>query len=225
MRGRYDKYNGNGEDVISLHCLFEQTDINPQLCYADLEEFIKRVGTKNIYWSPKIDGVRTWAIINNAGVRYFTRNGKEIFNFHIFDEALINLAGNRKPITFDCETSSKFKNVRDVMTQLRRLNNVDPSRLELYIFDIATPKKTFTQRLELLKNLFRNKRFKNVFHLEYKSFKYDPNKLSKLKDEMIAKGHEGVMLQYGDAHYSFGKRTRYCVKVKKVEGFVLIFGN
>ena len=207
--------------MIILSPLFEEStpEINPQVCQSDVDKFFNN--TKgNIYWSPKLDGVRTWAIVNrNNSVRYFSRNGKELFNFYPFSDHLIDLAKKTKlkyPVIFDCEVASESKSVREVMTQLRRLSNIDPSKLELHIFDIVISGKPFSERINILNKAFRGKKYSNVFQLRYEKSDHTLEQLNNIKIQMISKGYEGIMLHDGSAFYHFGKRSNKCCKMKEV---------
>lgn len=207
--------------MIPVHLLFEEIQVNAQTCYEDIHKFIQVTGNKDLYWSPKIDGVRCWVIIDhNGNIKYSSRNNKEFFNFSVFDKEIIELIKGsrlRLPIIFDCEAASKDKKLSQIMTQLRRINNVDASKFKLHIFNTPLIGKQFKETHDIVKKLFRGKQFKYLEYLPYYPFKYDPDTLEKLVNDQVRKGYEGVMLQFGKAPYQFGKRTKWCCKVKKMK--------
>lgn len=207
--------------MIPIYLLFEEIQVNAQVCYEDIHKFIQVTGNNDLYWSPKIDGVRCWVIIDhNGNIKYVSRNNKEFFNFSVFDKEIIELIKGsrlRLPIIFDSEAASKDKRLSQIMTQLRRINNLDASKLKLHIFNIPLVGKPFKDTHNIVKRLFQGKRFKYLEYLPYYPFKYDPDKLEKLVNEQVRKGYEGVMLQFGKAPYQFGKRTKWCCKVKKMK--------
>ena len=203
------------------YLLLEDIQVNPQLCYEDINKFIEVTNDKDLYWSPKIDGVRCWVIINHDGkIRYVSRNNKEFFNFSVFNKEIIELIKEsrlRLPIIFDCEAASTNKKLNQIMTQLRRINNVDVSKIRLHIFNTPLVGKHFKETHNIVKKSFQGKKFKYLKYLPYLPFKYTPNKLESLVNDQVRKGYEGVVLQYGKAIYQFGKRTKWCCKVKKMK--------
>jgi ATP-dependent DNA ligase len=206
--------------MIPMSILFESIEITPQLCYEDINEFIKKTNNKELYWSPKIDGVRCWVVVNKNVITYFSRNGKEFFNFSIFDKEimeLINGSNIKLPTIFDSEVTSTDKKFHEVMTQIRRLKNIDTSKLRMHIFNLVLRNQSFKNTHSVVKYIFRGKRFKYINYLPYQPFNYTPQNLEKLVNDQVRKGYEGVVLQYGSAKYQFGKRTRWCCKVKKMK--------
>ena len=195
-----------------------------QLCYDDLEYFLKLVGDNEIYYSFKIDGVRCWSVVENNGkVIHLSRNGKEFPNFQKFNEHLVQLAADlisrskyyTYPIVFDSEVSSGDKKLMSVMTQLRRLNAIDTSIFIMNIFDIPHENLPFKMRHSILAEIMNNRPDSNFKVLEYvKLAKNDVNEVNKLASSATKKGYEGLVLTLANLRYIFGGRTRYCCKVK-----------
>lgn len=207
--------------MIPIHLLLEEIQVHPQLCYEDVNKFIQKTGNKDLYWSPKIDGVRCWVIIDHdENIRYVSRKNKEFLNFHPFDKEIMELIKGsplRLPIIFDCEAASESGKLRHIMTQLRRINGVDVSKIHINIFNTPLIGKPFKETHKIVKDMFRGKHLKHIKYLPYYPFDYTPIKLEKLVNEQVRKGFEGVMLQYGNVPYQFDKRTIWCCKIKKLK--------
>ena len=127
--------------------------IKPMLCKAEPERFISHAKTSdNVVVSPKLDGVRCIASICIADHNIFfnpvytSRNNKEFYNFKKFDEFLCQLAHKiyldgykefgKVHLCFDGEIVSKDEKFSSVMTQVRRLERVNPSIFQYRIFDM-----------------------------------------------------------------------------------------
>jgi DNA ligase 1 len=196
--------------------------IEVMLCISDLDRFLNAARvSSNIYWSPKIDGVRCWNIVENNEVRYFSRNGLEYKNFKIFDEGILTLYHNLKkfnlkdPVIFDSEVTTEDKNFRRVMTQVHRLKSVRPEILENYIFDLVLPNKPFKIRYNLLESLFTKMKSKNIFLLKHYPLKtIDKKEIFQLRNKIMKLGYEGLVLNTMDGPYQFKKRSIHCCKVK-----------
>ena len=71
--------------MISLTKFFNpEDDIKVMKCTEDLEKYLKKnnQSLENTYWSPKIDGVRTWIVSDSlTSIKYYSRNKKEFLNF------------------------------------------------------------------------------------------------------------------------------------------------
>ncbi|MFW6247012.1 MAG: hypothetical protein ACOC22_02455, partial [bacterium] len=209
---------------------------NMQLCSQDLDNFLKKADISKVYWSPKIDGVRCWAIINKRTipekegfrkigyVKYLSRNNKEFTNFKKFDKSLINIAHtiNKKyqikyPIIIDIEVSSKDKSLSTTMTQLRRINNINPELFIFNVFDIPLDNIGFEKRYKILEDSLRQSENidKSIKIIPYKKLK-NPNQttIHILKEKMIKSGYEGLVLIDGNLKYQYGKRPVQFVKVK-----------
>lgn len=211
---------------------FERYSKRMQHCYDDLDYFLKITKGHNIYWSPKLDGVRCWIIINKrtiphagsfkkiADIKYISRNDNNFINLQHFNNDMIDLChtlnrekGIRYPIIFDCEITSPNKNLSEVLTQLRRKNVGEKNFFSLNIFDLAI-NLPFESRQKLLEHAFLNNHNNQIIFLKANVLK-SISDIEKLKNDAIKQGYEGIMLNDGEATYHFGKRTRYCCKQKE----------
>jgi len=226
--------------MLSTFVLFETISIENQLqhCIENLDLFLKKIDLKNIMWSPKIDGVRVRIIIDKrtikekndnfrkiASIKYFSRNGKEFKNFNIDDDIteighILNRDfGIKYPIMLDMEVTGMSHDIYSVMTQLRRIKNVDPSIFRFYIFDIVLDKSLeHRQRLlELCFSKYAGKIQKIPFYY-FSDFSLE--KLNDLVDELHKKGFEGLILFDKNSTYNYG-RTVACCKCKKFRSIEL----
>ena len=191
---------------------------------------------EDIYWSPKIDGIRTRIIVDKrtikdksefrkiADIKYLSINYKEIPNFKIFDKDIIEIChilnkeyGIKYPIKLDAEASSESKKLSHVMTQFRRIETADPSIFRLNIFDIVINNTPFIKRHNFVKKAIEKVKSKNILLLPYELFhNFSTDRLDDLVNKMSKFGYEGVILQNSNAEYIYGD-TYYAVKAKKVE--------
>ena len=114
----------------------------------DLQKFLKHAGSRlNICWSYKLDGTRTWAIVDwyTKKVTYLSSNGHELQNFRVFDERLIQVAqeisekgsdGVWRRLFFDGEVVNVQGDFSKHMSQFRRLKEMDASGFRFRIFDM-----------------------------------------------------------------------------------------
>lgn len=226
--------------MYSTYQLFEDTSSiksQMQLCQSDLNNFLKRASKNNIYWSPKIDGVRCWSVINKRTipqkggfrkigyVTHLSRNNKEFVNFRKFDKDLISAAHiiNHRfkikyPIIIDSEVSTTNQTLSSTMTQLRRIKNMNPDLFILNIFDLAVENIKFQKRHDILEAVFDNNNYEDIKLIDYQKLKdVSESYIHQLKDIMIDKyNYEGIVLVDGESYYNFGSgRSRHCVKLKR----------
>ena len=190
----------------------------------ELEEFVKSCGGwDNVGVSDKENGVRDKIIINSEVVTHMSRNGLTYPNFSLFDEALIYLKREVQEITgqgnviFDGEVVSFDEDFQKQMTQVRRLENMDPSIFELRLFDIASlTKETQARREKILKMAYDNlpKKFKRKIKLTLcKKVKSLQEFFVYYNDLTVRQKKEGVVLKNMKGKYE-NKRSKFWCKVK-----------
>lgn len=204
------------------------------LCDKNLKKFFR--ATKNrdreeLCWSIKLDGVRCWAVVDfDAGVvNYLSRSGKPFDNFGKFDEELIMLAKEiqyRFPfkeeglVIFDGEVISTDGDFQRCMTQMHRLNKVDPSIFEFNIFDVVIEDTKLRQRLGMIDvsyhGILNTKRhaWKNVFVLTHEWGDFStPEGAEEINRMVTSEGEEGIVIKDGNSLYEFKRSNSWC-KVK-----------
>jgi DNA ligase-1 len=198
--------------------------LKPMLCKDDLPKFVKHVGSlKNSYWSIKKDGVR--CIADPIDRTYTSRNGKLFPNFHVFNDDLTTLAeyiSQKYDIVpcFDGEVVSKVSGFQKLMTQVRRLKEVDPSIFRFEVFDIAVEGLPFHERYSILCDAFRavGSKLENTSLLVHHEshFETEQEVIEHVEWLVEVCGEEGIVLKSRDGLYEGKKSIEWC-KVKKFE--------
>jgi len=195
-------------------------------CKEDIDSFLRLSGgAENILWSPKLDGVRLWAVIDapdSETVTYLSRTKKPYLNFGCFDKGLLEYARQRSwsrlhyPIIFDGEIVSK--DFSGVMAQLRRQTNVDSSVFEFRIFDIIDNYDSlpFVARCEVLRKVIGGNKIHNIVRLPHWPYPAEiatKDGIIKLMNRMRNIGYEGIVLKTKDGLYE-NKKSGLWLKVK-----------
>lgn len=212
--------------------IFDDLPIHfPMKGIDDWDKFWKHAGRiENVCWSPKLDGTRTWAVVNTKGsgcVTYLSSNGKELPNFHIFDKKLIQMADPLSirygsPIIFDGEVTNISGDFSRHMSQFRRIKEMNPDGFRFFIFDIVLDCIPFVTRYATLLNtcslpIFdalrttypwreQVKRWK-IAIVEHLSLIGDPRMLT---DDLIGVGLEGAMFKTWDGFYERKRSNLWC---------------
>lgn len=200
-------------------------------CKDDVTRFLSLAGPDDIFCSPKLDGVRVMAVVAPDGsVAYVSRNKKLFPNFSRFDEPLVKLSRYFKklvpmspdaPVVFDGEMIAKDKTFSDVMSQLRRLKDVDASIFEFNLFDVWMPNTPLAHRLKLLGTAVSYAR--GVLFCDGVTFlRHSPVKVRNeaevkaLCDHAVEMGFEGIVLKTKSGVYEHKRSALWC-KVKQFE--------
>lgn len=197
------------------------------LCKDDVDRFIKQAGSyENILWSAKMDGVRCLATVHeDTTVEYHSRNGKEFPNFDVFDEAFIEMADALWltfcadfPIAFDGEVIAEGGDFQKVMTQVRRLKDVDPSLFHFKVFDVVLEGQRLDDRLNLLDEAYTANPLSTVTVLPHFPVPLAcrcPDVLIHFMQRAVAQGYEGIVLKTAAGPYEQKKSFHWC-KMKPV---------
>jgi hypothetical protein len=193
----------------------------------ELEEFVESCGGwSNVGISDKEDGVRDKIVIKGTDVAHISRNGLTYNNFGIFDEAILHLKENvelllkkgpMNDLIFDGEVISDDEDFQKQMTQIRRIEDADPSIFRLRLFDIPTLKKyTQAKRESILRDAYEAlpKKFKRKIELTLCYRVKDKSTFLRAYDEVVnIRKKEGVVLKNLKGLYE-NKRSSYWCKVK-----------
>lgn len=204
---------------------------HPMKGIDDFDKFYRQSGGRsNICWSCKLDGTRTWAIVNvkSASVTYLSSNGIELPNFHCFDEQLLQAANNVyeiykwSSVIFDGEVINVQGDFSKHMSQFRRLNELDPSGFRFRIFDfplyIRPDPRPFHERYSSLQNSglpiwkFDQSDDSLCSIVHHGPLLQSPKSLMK---KMIDLGFEGLMLKTWSGLYQEKRSNDWC-KIKAV---------
>ncbi|MCF8354306.1 MAG: hypothetical protein K9H48_07620 [Melioribacteraceae bacterium] len=200
------------------------------LCEKDLDVFLKKYNYdfKRIVGSNKIDGVRSSA---QNGV-YLSRSGKEFPNFDVFDNdiKLIQETGKKlfpdvfnKDVPIDGEVIADVKDkhkFQKIMTQVRRLKEVDNSLFKYKVFDIVAPDLKLLERYKILSQIFKElegtlEKITLIKHYSLKNFKHKEQILD-YADKLIEEGEEGLVLKDIYSYYEHKRSSAWCKITGKV---------
>lgn len=204
------------------------------LCEKDLEYFVDKI-IKNDFTqcvlSEKKDGVRNI----EQNFKYISRNGKEYPNFNVFNyeielfrTELNKLYPDYTNNPLDGEVIASISKKEDkktfqkLMTQVRRLNQINPSYFRFCIFDIVIPQLSFIDRYKILKDTMDSLELQNINLNKIEILEhYSCSHFKNIKDiisynEMVSEQYdwEGLVLKSINGQYE-RKRSREWCKVKK----------
>lgn len=193
--------------------------ITPMLCKKDLEKFERHIGgLHNALASIKRDGVRCLAPSRGT---YISRRSKLFPNFGVFDDEMDRLrraieSRTGCPVVIDGEVTSR--NFSTVMTQVRRLKDVDPSLFRFEVFDFAGSDWRLEDRYKLLETLLPvGDQDAQVSLLPH--WFLGPTTIKTILadvDRLVEMGEEGLVLKNRSSPYVSKESIEWC-KVKKFE--------
>ena len=198
-------------------------DHKQMLCIDDVDKFITTAGSfDNIASSIKLDGVRVWAVVEETGIKYLSRNGKEFPNFEIFDDELREAASNpilglEYPIIFDGEVISRDKDFQRCLSNFRKLKEADTSIFDFKVFDVVCS-LPFIERYKLITSCFpKNSDTKRVHHVPHMlGILGSKEEIYELLEDVTKEGEEGLVLKTMNGPYEFRRSNHWC-KVKSFD--------
>lgn len=199
---------------------------HPMKGIDDLNKFYAQAGNrKNICWSYKLDGTRTWAIVDGNSVLWLSSNGHELSNFHCCDAPLLaayaeidsTLRDGRK-IVFDGEMINIQGDFSRHMSQFRRLKDMDSSGFRFRVFDCLfglEDKRPFSHRFYFLRELLPVWKPHSTdealcAYMTHETPESSPKKLARMAVDL---GLEGIMLKTWDHVYESKRSNNWC-KIK-----------
>jgi ATP-dependent DNA ligase len=171
--------------------------------------------------SPKLDGIRAIAYMDEGRLRFTTRNGKEIKWLLLVKEHL-NALCQEYNVIFDGELYSHELSFNSITGAVRSSLTASPedSKIQYYIFDIFTEEKeSYLERMSLLKRI--EDRYDTMF--PFRALKFVKYKLAYHKDvssyhaQYVSEGYEGLMARELSSPYEIGVRSNYLLKYKEFE--------
>ncbi|MEG1310480.1 MAG: hypothetical protein RR942_06545 [Romboutsia sp.] len=185
---------------------------------------VDKVSDKEFIVTTKLDGGRMVAWKENGVFKAFTRQGKEIEGLHEIEQDFINIPDG---IVLDGEIlirndrNLESKDLyRVTMKEVRKEG--EKHNLIFNIFDIL-PLEDFKQgkcktkcidRKNQLHELVEKNSFNNIIEVKPLYIGKDIEEITKLLNNAINNGEEGVMVNLSEAAYEC-KRTKTILKVKK----------
>lgn len=180
--------------------------ITAMTCTDDPDKFRSKVPEKNMWYSQKLDGVRTLAVDDplRGGVYYYSRNGKLFPNFRKFDHCLHNMAKVVRersqlhithPVWFDGEVISADQQFSGVMQQLSRMKDVDASVFQYHLFDLPNHPGFLDERLMNLDFLVTAYSFKTDIFLVPHFSAGSWSEVMRAYSDALYKGQEGIVVK------------------------------
>ena len=154
--------------------------------------------SNRIYQQPKYDGMR----ITQQNHQFISRTGVVIDLPHI----------PKLPVNVDGEFYIHGQPLNQILSAVKKPNELTPF-VQLHIFDIVDPTKTFEERLDILNNL----------GVDHPSIVIVPTErialddLDEVHDEAVKQGYEGIVLKLGHGVYEPNTRSKYMFKYKKFQ--------
>ena len=130
----------------------------------------------------------------------------------------INNLPNFRYIIYDGEVDAgQTKSFQKLMTQVRKLEGVDPQIFKFHIFDLALDGLDFIKRYQMMHDVLTTSTFSKIFlleHFQVPSWVTSEYDLARLAQTHIAQGEEGIVVKLYTAPYEY-KRSKYWLKMKK----------
>jgi len=176
---------------------------------------------------PKLDGVRTIAILTKDNVQLFSRNGKLFNNFPQIEQELKKLcatATQRGGVVIDGEITGK--SFQELMRGATRKDHVAADSvfnvfdtMSLVEFKQGHSNRTQKDRLVALESLVNRVQMTNVVMVKGKQLNLDNEQdhkfMAQYANDCVAEGYEGIMIKKLDAPYEC-KRSTFWMKWKPV---------
>ena len=176
---------------------------------------------------PKLDGVRTIAILTKDNVQLFSRNGKLFNNFPQIEQELKKLcatATQRGGVVIDGEITGK--SFQELMRGATRKDHVAADSIfnvfdtmSLVEFKQGHSNRTQKDRLVALESLVNRVQMTNVVMVKGKQINLDNEEdhkfMAQYANDCVAGGYEGIMIKKLDAPYEC-KRSTFWMKWKPV---------
>tara|TARA_E500000178_G_scaffold323284_1_gene348733 strand:- start:18222 stop:19598 length:1377 start_codon:yes stop_codon:yes gene_type:complete len=176
---------------------------------------------------PKLDGVRTIAILTKDNVQLFSRNGKLFNNFPQIEQELKKLcatATQRGGVVIDGEITGK--SFQELMRGATRKDHVATDSvfnvfdtMSLVEFKQGHSNRLQKDRLLALESLVNRVQMENVIMVKGKQInldnEHDHKFMEQYANDCVAEGYEGIMIKKLDAPYEC-KRSTFWMKWKPV---------
>lgn len=166
---------------------------------------------------PKLNGVRCLAFIVedrdgffvNKKVKLLSRDGKEYNVSHIQGELINVLHKLGENLILDGELYYHGMPLNKIVSAIKK-PNIDTSKIEYHVYDIAIEKYIQGDRINLLIHLPFNKYIKFVNSIII----HNREEISLNHSLLTEQGYEGLMLRCFNGKYGFGQRSKDLLKVK-----------
>lgn len=190
------------------------------VCMAAMKYERKRVSFP-VYADTKLDGIRCIAQLGDKlttdKIKLVSRNGKEFKNYPFIAKELEELDMLKYHLLDGEIVMGHFQDL--MRTVSRKEDGVELAKDAVYnIFDIHLTKSNFSQRLDILKEIQKKIKEKNLERLKVVSGKQIGNEeeLLEFYNKQLEEGNEGIMVKNLDGFYEH-KRSYGWLKMKPEE--------
>ena len=206
------------ESLVSSLKTDQSGNVKPMLA-KDFNKCQNSVLQKKMYCSRKLNGVRMMSVFDSeeSNINTVSRGGKNYdVSAQLIVKELTPFFDKYPDLILDGELYIHGLYLQKI-SGIARLETWEPrcEKLEYWIYDIASDKMKFEDRLEILNELreemFKdNKKVKILEHIETNSW----NDIQRLHDQWVSEGFEGAVARKPDKVYEFGKRGSTMIKIK-----------
>ncbi len=162
--------------------------------------------------SPKLDGHRLLATVEDNQVVLYSRQGKTVKLPHIqcelqklFDENIWN------GTTLDGEIYLHGESLQTISSLVKK-EQPQTEQLKYFLYDTIQPNKPYQHRLSFINGLL-NDNNESICIVETKEIT-TTNELDLFHSENLSSGYEGTMMRWSDTGYEDGKRSKSLIKKK-----------
>lgn len=196
-----------GEDLV----------LKPMLAYDYFKHSKKVEEWNDIYIQPKLDGYRM--IYNSKSGKCTSRQGIE-YNI-LYGQTLNNELCKLKDIILDGELYTDKLDFEELAVLKKKkvlkndLNNLN--MVKYHVYDIVDKTKTFRERNDILKQLFKEYDFEMIEYVDTYNIKKTEmlqKELRSYHDKFVEEKFEGAIIRNGDAEYLENHRSTSLLKYK-----------
>ena len=171
------------------------------------------------YVQPKLDGVRCLAKRINGVIEFISRKGKNYKTLSHIETELKTIMDVGE--VFDGEIYVHKQRFQDIISAVKNIKTKEDAtlsneKLKYYIYDLADKTKPFEERLGILKEKFKGKKFKHLVLVETEKAEKE-TEILEFHKSFVGDGYEGVIIRNADGFYEFGNRS---FNLQKLKSFV-----
>lgn len=165
---------------------------------------------------PKLDGQRALAIVTEKGVKFISRQNKEIKTMDHIKPGLEHLEG----AIIDGELYAHGLSFQENMKLIKKYRKGESENVSFHVYDQVS-KKSFRERWSELSYSLFSKRPDHIEKVVTIPVKGEEN-LKALHAQFLGEGYEGSILRHGDAPYKLNGRSENLLKYKDFQDIAAV---
>ncbi len=175
------------------------------------------------YAQPKMNGVRCFSLRHIDDNTMWSRERREYTAISEIKDAVTKYFGKLSP---DGEIYNPDYTFQEIVSAVKKRND-STKNLKMWVYDLALPDLSFTERHLKIKNIFNNENNKGIldYFFEVPTILVNTSEeIQTLHDKYVSEGFEGLILRTFDGVYEFNERTFSLMKYKQFidEEFTII---